>query len=90
MLVWSFNRILQREERIDPAFDMMTYARYTELLSKRIQRTISPTDLDEIGRYESAQPELCPKCNARVRSQFMPSQIVHDVEQCEGKRPGTN
>ena len=68
---------------------MMTYARYTELLSKRIQRTISPADLEEIGRYESAQPEFCPKCNARVRSQFMASQIVHDVEQCQAKPPGT-
>ena len=64
---------------------MISYVRYTELLSKRIHRTITPAELDDLNRFAAAQPALCPQCNARVRSQFMPTQIAHDVEKCQPK-----
>ena len=64
---------------------MITYDRYTELLSKIIYRTITPAELEILNQFEAAQPPLCPKCNARVRSQFMPAQIVHDIEKCSAK-----
>ena len=64
---------------------MITYERYTELLSKKIHQSISPEDLHEVGSYEIAQPPVCPKCHIQVRSQFLPSQIVHDVEKCQVK-----
>ncbi len=67
---------------------MITYDRYTELLSRRIHKTATPADLDQIREYETAQPEFCPKCHTRVRSQFMPAQIVHDIEECQAKPPG--
>ena len=64
---------------------MITYERYTELLSKKIHQSISPEELHEVGSYETAQPPVCPKCHVHVRSQFLPSQIIHDVEKCQVK-----
>lgn len=73
------------EGKSDRAFRaMMTCDRDTELLSKKIRRSISPAELDDPSRYEAAQPQVCPKCHARVRSEFMPMQIVRDVEKCPG------
>ena len=62
---------------------MITYERYTELLSKRINRTITDSEQKDLATFEAAQPQLCPKCNLRVRSQFMPSQIAHDIDKCQ-------
>ena len=64
---------------------MISYERYTELLSKHINRTIMPSEENDIANFEAAQPKACPKCNAPVRSLFMPSQITHDVEKCQPK-----
>ena len=61
---------------------MISYDRYTELLGKRIHRTITPAEVADIDHFETAQPVDCPKCKTRVRSQFMPAQIVHDLEKC--------
>jgi len=61
---------------------LISYDRYTELLGKRIHHTITPAELEDVARFEAAQPVDCPKCKARIRSQFMPSQIVHDIEKC--------
>ena len=61
---------------------LITYDRYTELLSKRIHHTITPAEVADLGHFESAQPVDCPKCKTRIRSQFLPSQIVHDLEKC--------
>ncbi len=64
---------------------LISYDRYTEFLSKRIHCTIAPLELEDLNRFEAAQPKACPKCNAPVRSLFMPSQIAHDVEKCQPK-----
>ena len=64
---------------------MIRYDRYTELLSKRIHHTITPHELEDLNHFETVQSAVCPKCNARVRSQFMPSEIDHDIEKCEAK-----
>ena len=64
----------------------LSYDRYTELLSKRILRTITPAEVEDVARFEAAQPKLCPKCNANVHSQFMPAQIVHDIDKCSGNQ----
>jgi hypothetical protein len=65
---------------------LITYDRYTELLGKRIHRTINPAEVADVAQFETAQPVNCPKCNIRVRSQFMPEQIAHDITACS--RPG--
>ena len=64
---------------------LISYDRYTELLSKRIHRTITPLEVEDLKRFETAQTNVCPKCKARVRSQFMPSEIAHDIEKCQPK-----
>mgnify|MGYP001336589996 CR=1 FL=1 len=68
---------------------LVPYDRYTELLSKRINRTITPVEAEDITSFEAAHMEpdrkVCPKCNWRVHSPFMPSQIVHDIEKCQPK-----
>ena len=66
---------------------LISYDRYTEFLSKRILRTITPTEVEDVARFEAAQPKTCPKCNIPVRSHFMPSQIVHDIEKCQAQKP---
>ncbi len=66
---------------------MIRYDRYVELLSKRIHHTITPLELEDLSHFETVQPGVCPKCNARVRSQFMPSQIAHDIKKCQAQPP---
>ena len=61
---------------------LISYDRYTELLGKRIHHIITPAELADFSHFESAQPVDCPKCKMRIRSQFLPSQIVHDLEKC--------
>jgi hypothetical protein len=61
---------------------LIPYDRYTELLGKRIHRTIIPAEAADVDHFETAQPVNCPKCNTRIRSQFMPAQIVHDIDRC--------
>ena len=65
---------------------LVSYDRYTEFLSKRISRTITPAEREAISRFETSQPETCPNCKARVHSQFMPGQIAHDIEKCQPKK----
>ena len=64
---------------------MISYDRYTELLGKRIHRTITPAEIAAVARFEAAQPVKCPKCQATVRSPFLPDQIVHDIDKCSPK-----
>jgi len=66
---------------------MISYDRYTELLSKRIHRTITDSERTAIATFEAAQPKTCPRCRATVPSYFMPGQIVHDIENCTAKLP---
>ena len=54
----------------------------TELLGKRIHCTITPAEVADVAHFETAQPVNCPKCQTRVRSQFMPEQIAHDIATC--------
>lgn len=62
---------------------MITYDRYTELLSKRINRTITDSERNDVAKFEAAQPPTCPRCGASLRSYFIPDQIVHDSEKCD-------
>ena len=45
---------------------MITYERYTELLSKHINRTLTPPEAKDLADYEAAQPKICPRCRAAV------------------------
>jgi hypothetical protein len=69
---------------------LITYDRYTELLGKRIHRTITPAELEAVARFEAAQPKTCPKCNTLLHSYFLPTQIIHDVDKCPGKSAVTD
>jgi hypothetical protein len=62
----------------------ISYDRYTDFLSKRIHGTISSAELEDVHRFEATPPKTCPKCHATVQSQFLPGQIVHDIEKCSG------
>jgi len=64
---------------------MLSYDRYTELLSKRINRTIMDSEHTDIATFEATQPKTCPRCRATVHSYFMPGEISHDVENFAGK-----
>jgi hypothetical protein len=44
---------------------LITYYHYTELLGKRIHRTITPAEVADLDRFETAQPVNCPKCQAK-------------------------
>lgn len=66
---------------------MISYDRYTELLSKHINRTLTPAEASDITNYEAAQPKLCPKCRAAVWSSFAPPRVIHDADKCQGKFP---
>jgi hypothetical protein len=66
---------------------MTTYDRYTELLSKRVHRSITDAEQRDLATFETAQPKTCPRCHTTVRSSFLPGQIVHDVEKCDAKLP---
>ncbi len=64
---------------------MITYDRFTELLSKQIHRTITDQEQADLAKYEAAQPKTCPKCMANVWTFLTPYRIAHDVEKCAGK-----
>jgi hypothetical protein len=64
---------------------MISYDRYTELLSKMIHKTITGQENATVAEYEAAQPKCCPKCGAEVMSFLQPYQVVHDVEKCAGR-----
>lgn len=66
---------------------MISYERYTELLSKHINRTITPAEANDITKFEAAQPKHCPQCRAAVWSYFPPPRVIHAVEKCQGKLP---
>ena len=66
---------------------MISYERYTELLSKHINRTITDSEEKDIAKFEAAQPKTCPQCHAAVQSSFLPYRVVHDVAKCDGKSP---
>ena len=65
---------------------MIPYDRYTELLSKEINRTITAAEQSDVAKFEAAQPKSCPKCKATVFSSFTPSRVIHDIEKCSGKK----
>jgi len=65
---------------------MISYDRYTELLSKVIHRTITATEAKDILSFQSAQPKTCPKCQTTVFSFFTPDRVAHDIEKCPGKK----
>ena len=67
---------------------MISYDRYTELLSKTIHKTITGQENETVAEYEAAQPKSCPKCGAEVMSFLQPFRVVHDVEKCAGKAGG--
>lgn len=69
--------------------DALRVLRECPKFRQRIHCTITPLELEDLNRFEAAQPKACTKCNAPVRSLFMPSQIAHDVEQCQPKPPAT-
>lgn len=64
---------------------MISHDRYTELLSKHINQTISEGESKMVEEFESAQPETCPGCKADVWTFLEPYRVVHDVEKCAGK-----
>ena len=67
---------------------MITYDRYTELLSKIIHRTITEPEQAAVAEFEIAQAKLCPKCKAQVMTFLEPFRVAHDVDKCTGKAGG--
>ena len=67
---------------------MITYDRYTELLSRIIHKTITGPEKAIVAEFEAAQPKLCPKCRAEVMTFLTPFRVAHDVEKCAGKAGG--
>lgn len=65
---------------------MIPYDRYTELLSKHINRTISESEQADVTRFEAAQPKVCPQCQSPVWSPFPPPRVLHDIEKCQPKK----
>ncbi len=68
---------------------MFSHDRYTELLSKEINRTITAAEAKDIISFQKAQPKTCPKCRATVFSCFTPIRVIHDIEKCSVKGPGS-
>ena len=64
---------------------MIPYERYTELLGKNINRTITNSEQADIGKYEAAQPKSCPKFGGQVWTFLEPYRVLHDVEKCAGR-----
>jgi hypothetical protein len=68
---------------------LVSYDRYTELLSKHILRTITPAETADVAYFEAAHqlPErkFCPKCNAPVWTFLTPYRVCHDIAKCPGK-----
>ena len=67
---------------------MISYDRYTELLSKIIHRTITGPEKADVEKYEDAQPKTCPKCGAQVWTFLEPYRVAHDGEKYAGKSGG--
>ena len=68
---------------------MITHDRYTELLSKEINRTITTAEQTDVVKFEAAQPKSCPKCKVSVFSSFTPIRVIHDTEKCSVKKSET-
>ena len=64
---------------------MIVYERYTELLSKIIHKTITPTEMKIVAEYEASTPDNCPKCRTDMWTFLEPFRVAHDVEKCAGK-----
>ena len=64
---------------------MISYDRYTELLSKTIHKTITASESRALEEFEAAQPDNCPKCGTDVWTFLEPYRVAHDVEKCAGK-----
>ena len=64
---------------------MIPYERYTELLSKHINRTITDSEQNDLAKFEASQPKTCPTCRAAVWSPFKPFRVAHDVDKCQPK-----
>jgi len=68
---------------------LISYDRYTELLSKQILRTITPAELEDIARFEAAHQgpgrKVCPKCGVILWTFLEPFRVAHDIEKCPGK-----
>ena len=64
----------------------LAYEKYLELVSCIILRVATEQERDQVGRFEAAQPEICPRCGGLVRRQSPPFRIVHDVTNCR-RRP---
>jgi len=69
---------------------MISYERYTELLSKNIQGTITTAEEKDVAQFVAAQPKTCPECGAALFSRFMPHQVAHDVAKCDRKMTGAS
>lgn len=67
---------------------MITYDRYTELLSKIIHRTITAEEKAVVAEYETGRPKLCPKCRAEMMTVCTPYRVAHDADKCMGKAGG--
>jgi hypothetical protein len=65
---------------------LIGHERYTELLSKMINRVASEAEERAVEQFEAAQPKNCPKCGANVWTFLEPHRVSHDVENCNGKR----
>jgi len=55
---------------------MITYDRYTELLSKIIHNTIPGPESKAVEEFESAPPDTCPKCRAGVWTFLEPYRVA--------------
>ena len=63
---------------------MISYERYTELLSKIIHRTITDAEKAVVSSYEAAQPKTCPKCGNNMWTFLESYRVAHDIEKCSG------
>jgi len=67
---------------------MIPYERYTELLSKTINRTVTSSEQNDVVQFEASQPKVCPKCHAPVMTFLEPYRVAHDVDKCVVKTSG--
>jgi hypothetical protein len=65
---------------------MISYDRYTELLSKIIYKNITPAESKAVEEYETSTPEICPKCGDDAWTFLEPYRVAHDVEKCAGEK----
>ena len=66
---------------------VLAYDKYLELVSRIILREATEQERDQVGKFEAAQPETCPRCGGLVRRQSPPFRVVHDIANCR-RRPG--